>query len=131
MQIIYKNVHTTNLAINSLNLACTYDGYHVDGYHLIIADGYIVLSSVTYFIPETEVIIPLPFPNSVNIYACLDLTNHNEPCIVIDEVYDPHSPYRFNGSAHYKLLESLARISKTDLENESISFLKIILNPNQ
>jgi hypothetical protein len=131
MIITYTNVYTTDLTINSLNLTCTYDGYHVDGYHLIIGDGYITSASVTYFMPETEVVIPLPFPNSVNIYACLDLTNHNVPCIVVDEVYTGHRPYIFDGSTHYKLINSLARISKTDLENQSISFLKIILNPNQ
>jgi hypothetical protein len=131
MIITYKNIYTSDILTSSIDLTCVYDGYHVDGYHLIVNDGYITVGSSNYFLPQTEVIIPLPFPNSVNIYACLDLTNHNEPCIVIDEVYDPHSPYRFNGSAHYKLLESLARISKTDLENQSISFLKIILNPNQ
>jgi len=131
MIITYTNVYTTDLTINSLNLTCTYDGYHTDGYHLGISDGYVTASSTSYFVPETEVVIPLPFPDLVNIYICLDLTNHNAPCIVVDEVFSGHHPYIFDGSTHYKLLNSLARISKTDLENQSISFLKIILNPNQ
>jgi|SRR5271165_3042328 len=131
MIITYKNVYTTSTLINSINLTCIYDGYHVDGYHLIVGDGYITVASNTYFIPETEVVIPLPFPNSVNIFACLDLSNHDEPCILVDEVFDGHYRYSFSGSTHYRLLESLARISKMDLENQSISFLNIILNPNQ
>jgi hypothetical protein len=131
MIVTYKNVYTLNASINSLNLTCTYDGYHVDGYHLTISDGYATMTSTTYFVPETEVIIPLPFPNLVNISLCLDLTNGNEPCIVVDEVYSGHTPYKFDGSTHYRLIESLAKISKTDLENQSISFLNIILNPNQ
>ena len=131
MQITYKNVYTTDIKINSFELNLTFDGYQIDGYHLTISDGYFTLASETHYVPETEIVIPVPFPNAVNIYACLDLNNNNEPCILVDEILPGHSPFTFKDSTHYKLLDSLARISKKDLENQQISFLRIILNPSQ
>jgi hypothetical protein len=101
------------------------DGYQIDGYHLTVNDGYVVFSSTTYYIPTTEIVIPLPFPIKVMGYICLDVHDNNSPCILIDEVNPPNTGYQFN-DGNYKPIDVFFRVYKFDLNNQIIRFLRIV-----
>jgi len=124
MNILYKTVYSDS-AINYCNLQVTDDGYQSDGYHLIVGDGYIMYSKVRYNMPQTEIVIPLPFPNSVRGYFCLDGYSSNAPTILVDELRGTDKPYDFK-DGHYKFIDLFFNASIVDLNKQTITFLHIL-----
>jgi len=116
MNILYKTVYSDS-AINYCNLQVTDDGYQSDGYHLY--------SKVRYNMPQTEIVIPLPFPNSVRGYFCLDGYSSNAPTILVDELRGTDKPYDFK-DGHYKFIDLFFNASIVDLNKQTITFLHIL-----
>jgi hypothetical protein len=124
MNILYNTVYSDPLK-NSCMLTVIDDGYQVDGYHLSVSDGYITFASKTYFMPATEIVIPLPFPSMVKGYFCLDVHNNNLPCILVDEINAPSTGYNF-ADGNYKFIDTFFKASSINLNNQTIKFLRIV-----
>lgn len=124
MNILYNTIYSDQ-SLNYCDLTVIDDGYQSDGYHITVNDGYVVFAKTTYFIPTTEIVIPLQFAAKVMGFICLDIHNNNLPCILIDEVNPPSTGYQFN-DGNYKFIDVFFRVSKTDLNNQTIKFLRIV-----